>query len=62
MAHKSNKTGRCDVHFYINNDSDKKKVKWFPHCAFWVCEKCDDIVLMAMATIAKKQKSKLKNK
>ena len=55
------KTGACDIHFYNHNDKKKRKVKKDSQSGLWVCNNCQDPVLIAMASISKKQ-SKQKGK
>lgn len=54
------KIGICEVHFYNNDDRNKRKVKWVSQYELWVCAECDDTILIAMATIGKKQVGKKK--
>lgn len=48
------KTGICEVHLYNYDDNKKRKVTWRGECTLWICSKCDDPVLIAMASINKK--------
>lgn len=52
------KTGICEAHLHNKDDNKKRKVKWHPVCGMWICDECDDVVLIAMATVNKKQKIK----
>lgn len=47
--------GICEVHLYNYDDKKKRRVKLFPQCGLWVCKNCNDTVLIAMASVAKKQ-------
>lgn len=51
------KEGICEVHLYNNDDKKKRNVKWNTQCELWICKNCDDVVLIAMATVGKKQAS-----
>lgn len=65
MPKQKEKIGVCEVHLYNYDDKERTKVKWHPQSELWVCGKCDDPVLIAMASVGKKQanenKSKTKN-
>ena len=63
MRHKvKTKNGVCEVHLYNNDDNKNRNVKWSIDCQMWICDKCDDVVLKATATINKRIELKKKNK
>lgn len=33
---------RCDVHYYINGDSEDRDVFFCENCNAWICGKCRD--------------------